>query len=194
MANAHGDQTNAQTQTFSGDIKPTTKFDVPIHVFLKQVNLFRDSEQLTDDELLSHIVHLLHGTARSWYSNTAHLCHSWEEFVAAFKDAFLPPEYDSLLLMEAEQRKQGRDEPVAAFINDMDTKFRAMANPVNKLHQVCIVKRNLLPYFAITLGLADPQSITECARESKRQRQYSEIVTRTLQSKRKATKNPQYVE
>lgn len=153
---------------FSGDIKPTVKHDVPIHVFLRGAEAYGEAEGLTEAQLLQRVLHLLRGTAYEWYLNQPKRLKTWRAFKLALKDAFLPPDHDSTLLMEAEQRKQQPNEPVIAYLNDMDTKFRAMAEPVNERHQVCIVKRNLLPYFAMSLGVADPKSLRELATVCKR--------------------------
>lgn len=156
------------TVRFSGDIKPTLKTDVPIHTFLKSVRAYRQAESLTEDQLLQRVIHLLHGTAKAWYLNRAENCTTWPAFVTALKDAFLPPDCDNTLLMEAEQRKQQKNESVTSYLNDMHTIFLAMVEPVSESHQVCIVKRNLLPHFAMSLGVANPQPLHELASVCKR--------------------------
>lgn len=47
---------------FSGDGKGLHLYD-----FLSQISMYKRSEQVSDEEMLASIVHLLNGRARLWY-------------------------------------------------------------------------------------------------------------------------------
>lgn len=87
--------------SFSGDSKGLHLYD-----FLSQIELYKCSERVSNAELLAAIVHLLNGPARMWYQSMHGVFRSWEELVAALKNAFLPPNYNYIFLSDISNRFQ----------------------------------------------------------------------------------------
>lgn len=90
--------------SFSGEEKSEVKTDLNIHDFLEQVEMFSRAENIPEPELLRQIVHLLHGRARAWYQNVYRQIFSWQQFIQAIKEKFLPLDNLFNLLLEMENR------------------------------------------------------------------------------------------
>lgn len=70
--------------------------------------MYKRSEQISDDDLLQSIGHLLTGKALHWYVAEGDMHETWPELVNAMKQRFLPPDYDYRLQIEISNRQQIR--------------------------------------------------------------------------------------
>lgn len=154
--------------SFSGDTSSANKYDVNLHNFLDQVDMFRQANRIECQDLLLQIPHLLNGSARAWYQNVYGLIRTWPEFVEAIRTKFLATDYNFALMDEVDSRKQGKNEPVSSYINDMELKFRAMPIQVPDAHKLYIIQRNLLPYFTVNVAGHNPRNIRELEAVCKR--------------------------
>lgn len=137
--------------SFSGE-DSTSRYDLPIHEFLRQVRMFQEAETLSDDELLRSMIYLLTGRARKWFANVRSRIFCWRQFEYEIRQEFLPDGYDYALMSELENTRQGRDQSIGAYLTDFESKCSAFARPLNEAHQVHIAKRNLLPEYALTMA------------------------------------------
>lgn len=154
--------------SFSGEMRPDNKTDLNIHDFLEQVEMFSRAENITEQELLRQIVHLLHGRARAWYQNVYRYICTWSDFVSAIKGKFLPLDYHFNLLVEIENRYQRRNEPVGAYINEMELRFRALPEPLHESHKIHIIRKNLLTDYAMNLAHVELRSVRDLEEACKR--------------------------
>lgn len=132
---------------FSGD-NPSGKSEYGIHDFLSQVQMYKESGSVSDNELLNNIGHLLRESARKWYVNVYRRISTWSQFVQALKSKFLVDNYNFAILSEIEERKQSKLEGVGAYINDMESRFSSMPKKLNEAHQIHIININ----YASTFG------------------------------------------
>lgn len=142
--------------TFSGS---SSKDSLPVHDFLTQVEILSHSEGYSDSDLLSQIVHLLTGRARSWYQQAYFTIRTWDAFKTALREKFLPPYYQFVLMAEIEARMQTRDEDVSSYIQDMERKFDRLPEQISESNKVFIVKKNLLPDTAVAIASFDVHTI-----------------------------------
>lgn len=154
--------------SFSGEERTDSKTDLNIHDFLEQVEMFSRAESIPEDELLRQIVHLLQGRARAWYQNVYRQIVSWRHFVNAIKEKFLPLDYHFNLLLEIESRFQRKSEPVGAYINDMELRFRSLPEALPESHQIHIMRKNLLTDYTMQLANVDIRSVRELEDACKR--------------------------
>lgn len=132
---------------YSGDGRGLHLYD-----FLAQIELYRNSEQVSPHELLLSVVHLFSGRARMWFQAVHGTIRSWDELVAALKREFLPPNYDYILLSDISNRMQKNDESSAEYIVHMQSLFKFLAIDISADHKLFIVKNNLLNRYRIALA------------------------------------------
>lgn len=154
--------------SFSGEERSDNKTDLAIHDFLEQVEMFSRAEGIPECELLRQIVHLLNGRARAWYQNVYRRIYTWGDFIAAIKRKFLPLDYHFNVLVEIENRLQRRSEPVGAFINEMELRFRSLPEPLPERHQIHIIRKNFLTDFTMHLANVDIRTVRELEEACKR--------------------------
>lgn len=154
--------------SFSGKERSDCKTDLNIHDFFEQVEMFSRAENIPEPELLRQIVHLLNGRARAWYQNVYRQVGSWNEFIRAIKTKFLPLDYHFNLLVEIENRFQRKNEPVGAFINDMELRFRSLPEALPERHQIHIISKSLLPEYTMYLANVEIRTVKELEEACKR--------------------------
>lgn len=172
--------------SFSGG---SSKDSLPVHDFLTQVEILSHAEGYSDSDLLSQIVHLLTGRARSWYQQAYFSIRSWHAFKAALKEKFLPPYYQFVVMAEIEARMQSRDEDVSTYIQDMERRFDRLPEQISESNKVFLVKKNLLSEIAVAIASFDVQSIRALEDICRRFESTKKIVSsnRNRQSNTQAT-------
>lgn len=138
---------------FSGDSKGIHLYD-----FLSKLSMYKRSEQVSDEELVQSIIHLLNGKALQWYIAEGDMYETWQELVNAMKQRFLPPDYDYRLQLEISNRQQKSGESFAEYYTQMKSLFRCLSIPMTEAQQVCILKKNILQKYAI--GVASTATTT----------------------------------
>ena len=148
---------------FSGDDRGTHLYD-----FLAQVEVLRRSEQYSENELLASVVHLLSGRARMWYHTSYENFQTWSQFVSALKSEFLPPNYDYMLLSDISSRTQKPHETFSEYMMHMQSLFRCLSCPISDRYKLFLVRKNLLPKYAIGVAPLDIINLHELNEACKR--------------------------
>lgn len=136
--------------TFSGGEKqfPT---DLPLHEFLRQARMFQHSSGMSDTELLSHMMYLFRGRARSWWVDAAqHRVSSWETFVNEMRDEYVSVGHDFAMISELERYKQRDNQSSCTYLAEMEAKCQSMMTPMAESMQVYFAAKNLLSKEAVT--------------------------------------------
>lgn len=149
--------------TFSGDGKGMHLYD-----FFSRVALYQRSERIDDDDLLSSVFHLLSGRASYWYEAEGDQFCTWEDFKAGMKQEFLPPNYDYSLLSDISNRTQKSNESFSEYMMHMQSLFRCLAIELSEDHKLFIVKKNLLPKYAIGIAPMQFNSLAELSNVCRR--------------------------
>lgn len=139
-----------------------------LYDFLSEIDMFKRSEDVTDDDLLSSVVHLLAGRARLWYRSWFDTFHTWGDLVVAMKREFLPPKYDYRLLTNISNRRQKPNETFAEYLSTMQSLFKYLSIPIAEPHKLCIVEENMLQKYAIALSTVDITSLDQLANVCRR--------------------------
>ena len=148
--------------SFSGDDRGIHLYD-----FLSQVEVLRRSERISEGELLESIVHLLSGRAKLWYISLYEHFNTWGQFVNALKNEFLPPHYDYMLLSDISNRSQKSNETFSEFFTHMQSLFRCLSSPISEDYKLYLVRKNLLPRYAVgvaPLDIVNLQELSEACR------------------------------
>lgn len=133
--------------SFSGEGTGTHLYD-----FLSQVSLFQRSEGVSDDEMVYSIVHLLAGRAKLWYISVCDQFEGWAQIVYAMKREFLPENYDFLLFTDINNRVQKENESFGEYMTHMLALFKCLSLPLDEGHRLFIVRKNLLPRYALAIA------------------------------------------
>lgn len=149
--------------SYSGDSNGMHLYD-----FLSEIDMFKRSEDVTDDELLSSVVHLLAGRARLWYRSWFDTFNNWGDLVVAMKREFLPPKYDYRLLTNISNRRQKPNETFAEYLSTMQSLFKYLSIPIAEPHKLCIVEENMLQKYAIAVSTVDIASLDQLANVCRR--------------------------
>lgn len=120
--------------SFSGDGKGRHLYD-----FLSQIRLYRESEQVTSNELLSSVVHLFNGRAKLWYQSVHGHYRTWNDLVDAMRNEFLPPGYDFMLLDSISNRLQKPNESASEYMMHMKSLFNCLTVEISEEHMIGIV-------------------------------------------------------
>lgn len=149
--------------SFCGEGKGLHLFD-----FLDQISLYQRSENISNNELLSSIVHLLTGRAKLWYRSAYDSIFTWDEFVSALKTEFLPRNYEYMLLADISSRVQRPNETFAEFITHMKSLFKCLTIPIDEDYKIFLVQKNLLPKYAVGVAPLNIQSLEQLSNVCRR--------------------------
>lgn len=144
--------------SFSGE-SSSNKYDLQIHEFLQQVKLFQRAENISDNDLLGEVAHLLNGRARKWYLNNFNRINSWLEFEREIKREFLPYGHNFALLSEIDRYKQSAGQPIGAFLTEIESKYNALTINIDEEQKLYTIQKNLSPAYAAAVATADVQTI-----------------------------------
>lgn len=149
--------------SYSGDGHGLHLYD-----FLSELQMFQRSEGVTDEQLLSSVVHLLAGRARLWYRTWFDTFQNWNAMVAAMKTEFLPPKYDYKLLTNISNRRQKQSETFAEYLTSMRSLFKHLSTPINEQHKLCIIEENMLPKYAIATSVLNIETLDQLSNVCRR--------------------------
>lgn len=147
---------NSWRISFSGDSR-----GIHLHEFLVQLKMLQRSENVSDEEMLFSIVHLLTGRAKLWFASTHNRYATWEQFEQALKREFLPDNYDFVLLSEISSRTQKPDESGSEFITQMQATFSCISFPISEEYKLFMVKKNLTSKYAMAAATARVRNLDE---------------------------------
>lgn len=173
--------------TFSGDGNGLHLYD-----FLKQVQIFQRAENVSDDEMLHSIIHLLAGRARSWYFSVVDHFVSWPQIVTAMKREFLPSNYEYMLFSDISNRVQKPNESFAEFITHMQSLFNCLATPLGEEHKLFVVQKNLLPRYAMAIAPLQLRTLSELNDACRRIDNAASIANRNTYSMPYETPQPKH--
>ncbi|XP_044760206.1 uncharacterized protein LOC123317666 [Coccinella septempunctata] len=123
---------------------------------------------LTFDGSFESIYELLRKDARDWYIPRRGTFSDWTDFKDQLREAFLPPDYEEILLEEIKKRTQGTDERLLLYVTRMQNLFQKLTvkRPTEE-EQVNIIRRRLLPELQTALAFQPTSTIDELLRKGK---------------------------
>lgn len=136
--------------------------------FLRQIDVYQQSEEVTDDDLLRSVNHLLVGRARVWFCTHFRQFRTWQAFVNALKREFLPENYNYIQLSAIENRKQVRNESIGTYLTEMQSIFATLADDLPDRQKLYIVLKNLLPCYTLSVAPLGLRTLEELSNVCKR--------------------------
>lgn len=113
--------------------------------FIKEVEFYAKSENVSEKELFRSAIHLFAGAAKIWFMSGVENgdFSSWKELVTEMKREFLSPDHDHVSEFRAIERKQKHKEKFQDFFFDMQKLFNSLTKPISERKKFEIVFRNL---------------------------------------------------
>lgn len=117
-----------------------------IEEFLTRVQECRLISNITDEELLLAIPHLMRGIALQWCRLSQPEWRTWKDFCKDARRCYgVDRNFQQRLMAEANTRTQGPEEPVRDFIICLRTILQRCEPPLTKEQQLELTYRNLRP-------------------------------------------------
>ncbi|XP_055623057.1 trichohyalin-like [Toxorhynchites rutilus septentrionalis] len=113
--------------------------------FLKEIELRRKSEKISERELFRGAIHLFTGRAKDWfmegYENRDF--RNWHELKRELKREFLPPDLNFQIEIQATNRRQARGEKFVDYFHDMIKLIQSMTRPMSERRKFEVIWRNM---------------------------------------------------
>lgn len=126
---------------FSGNKNPTSE-EFGANDFIKMVERYKRANEISDDHMGDGIGFLLKGRARNWYLGRRQTS-TRGRISSKFNEKYLNETIKYDILAKIEARKQGKQESIEVFLDDMTNKFRTMPTAPPEEYQVRLIQRNL---------------------------------------------------
>ncbi|XP_044755076.1 uncharacterized protein LOC123314029 [Coccinella septempunctata] len=146
--------------TFDGSTSVTS--------FLEEAEYLAEARKVSHEQLFESIYELLRKDARDWYIPRRGTFSDWTDFKDQLREAFLPPDYEEILLEEIKKRTQGTDERLLLYVTRMQNLFQKLTvKGLTEEEQVNIIRRRLLPELQTALAFQPTATIDELLRKGK---------------------------
>lgn len=125
-----------------------SKSDIPeerdARAFLKRLEIFRDAEDVTYEELRQKFHYLLKGSALDWYTQYRHEFTRWEELKTGFLKQYTTPLTKFVTAAKLASRRQLKSESASEYIASIIRDFDEMEVEAEE-ERIAIVQNGLLP-------------------------------------------------
>ncbi|XP_062714484.1 uncharacterized protein LOC134291138 [Aedes albopictus] len=113
--------------------------------FLKEVEFYAKSEDMSPKDLFRSAIHLFSGAAKTWFMTGFENedFTSWEELKEELKREFLSPDHDHTSEIRAIARKQGPRETFQDYFIELQKIFNSLTKPMTERRKFEIVFRNM---------------------------------------------------
>ncbi|XP_062701913.1 uncharacterized protein LOC109420663 [Aedes albopictus] len=113
--------------------------------FIKEVDFYAKSENISEKELFRSAIHLFAGAAKIWFMAGVENgdFSTWKDLVSEMKREFLSPDHDHVSEFRAIERKQRPKEKFQDFFFDLQKLFNSLTKPISERKKFEIVFRNL---------------------------------------------------
>lgn len=113
--------------------------------FLKEVEFYAKSENMSPKQLFRSAIHLFNGAAKTWFMTGFENedFTSWEELKEELKREFLSPDHDHTSEIRAIARKQGPRESFQDYFLELQKIFNSLTKPMTERRKFEIVFRNM---------------------------------------------------
>lgn len=132
-----------------------------LETFLEDVEDRRRDNSITTTDLLHSASGLFGGSALQVYRYARDKLRTWDELVQTLRKSFRDPDYDHLLKIEINKRKQGPTEPFSVYVAKMFSLYKRMERPPAYSEQMQTIELNCLPDYQEQISVNEPRTIDE---------------------------------
>lgn len=111
---------------FSGDQKSKITEEKDVHAFLKKIEMYKDAEGATDEEVFRKFHHLVRGSAYEWFCQYRSRFLNWQQLKNGLLTQYTTPLTPFMKMAEISQRRQKDDESAMDYIASISREFDAM--------------------------------------------------------------------
>jgi hypothetical protein len=129
--------------------------------FFRQVDMYVETEGMSEGKLVRKAGQLFKGAALEWYMSSKHRFKRWKHIVQGLREAFLPEDADFFILQQCDRRQQQKNETFELFWAKMNKLFDSLSSELPEQQKLNILKRNLKPAHRIGIALVDIRTIEE---------------------------------
>jgi Retrotransposon gag protein len=141
---------------FSGD-----NTGLSLNDFLLQAEDLRIAAGMNETDLRESLIHLLRGSALTWYRAFHAQYGTWQSLKFAMRKEFLPYDYEYYLRKDIDQRFQGDNESFSVFLASMEMLFKNLSKPPPEEEKIEILRRNMKPELARQLSIYHVYSVQQ---------------------------------
>lgn len=141
--------------------------DSSVNSFILRVEELADSRRVSDEDLLNGACEFFTGPALVWYRSVKNEITDWESLKTLLRKEFLPVDYQTSLIDEIRNRRQGVDEPSSAYIACMVGLFDRLEYVVPEKTKLEIIVRNMSPFYLNNLAWASIISLNHLKEEAR---------------------------
>lgn len=131
--------------------------------FLSQIEMFRQMEDTSEEELLTTVGYLFTGRASKWLRVNYNRYRTWESFKRALRDEFLPIHSDFNIINDLDRRYQQKNESFSEYLSGMQLLFSYMSDPPSTQHQLYYIRKNMSPAYAMAIASQSFETIEQLA-------------------------------
>lgn len=119
--------------------------------WLQSVNVYRNSLDLTDAQILLELPRFLAKEPKKWFSVLdAHVV-TWAQFCDFFRKVFLPSDSQEQIMRGILDHMQSPEEPLPTFVAHMLSEFRKLKTPPPEQEQIDLICKHALEKYRVAL-------------------------------------------
>lgn len=129
---------------FTADERSSIPEEKDARAFLKRLEIFRDAEDMSYEELFRKFHYLLKGNALNWYTQYRYEFSNWNELKAGFLKQYTTPLTKFMTAAKLASRRQQKDETATEYIASIIRDFDSM-QLFDEEERISVVQNGLLP-------------------------------------------------
>jgi hypothetical protein len=129
--------------------------------FLRRVDRYRETQNVSDENLVRKAFFLFEGVALDWYDENRHRFRKWKDVVAGLRSAFVAEDNDFLVRQKCEGRKQQNAETFEVYLAQMSKLFQGLSYKMPDQEKFEILKRNVKSSHRLGIALLQVENLDD---------------------------------
>lgn len=143
---------------YSGDDQPKNASYMDVNSFILHVTMLKETQCVSDIEMLGNVHFLLSGRARIWYMTYRNNFRTWNDFTSGLRSHFLSRFHEEETLASLMTCQQRPNESAIDYVTELLWRLRGLPQPISDEKQVYILQRGLLPSILSRIGPWQPRN------------------------------------
>lgn len=132
-----------------------------ISAFIERVEEIRGARNVSTGDLFDSAIDVFEGDALVWYRSVRDQVSTWSQLIGRLRAEFQPFDYEYELWNEIRGRVQGNGETVGMYFACMANLFARLPKSASDAEKLCVLRRNVDPYYIHGLGLTRTLTVQE---------------------------------
>ncbi|KAJ3662387.1 hypothetical protein Zmor_006738 [Zophobas morio] len=135
--------------------------------FITAASLYKDMENITDEDAIAGLPLLLTGEANQWWNGVKNQIHTWREATELLREAFAPRRPNHRLFLDIFNNPQDEKTPTDKFITVQRERLAQMTRDLDEEWQLDIIYGLLRYYIRDKIARSDCRSFAELLDKSR---------------------------